>query len=76
MQSSLINLTYEIELIDGEVFLFPEDAVKRLSPGKWWINIRPVPAQNNIGNQIRGHGAFLNSYAAEDEGLYDDYPTR
>jgi len=76
MQSSLINLTYEIELKDGEIFLFPEDAVKRLSPGKWWISIRPVPAQNNNGNQIRGHGGFLNSYAAEDEGLYDDYPTR
>jgi hypothetical protein len=23
---------------------------------------------------IRSHSAFLNSYAAEDEGLYDDYP--
>ena len=25
---------------------------------------------------IRQHDAFLNSYAPEDEGLYDDYPTR
>jgi len=67
MQSALINLTYEIELKDGEPFLFPEDAIKRLSPGKWWISIRPA---NNQSNPIRGHGAFLNSYAAEDEGLY------
>ncbi|GEM_PF-1820577 len=25
---------------------------------------------------IRNHAAFFNSYAQEDEGLYDDYPTR
>ena len=25
---------------------------------------------------VRQHDAFLNSYAPEDEGLYDDYPTR
>jgi antitoxin (DNA-binding transcriptional repressor) of toxin-antitoxin stability system len=25
---------------------------------------------------MRNHDAFLNGYAPEDEGLYDDYPTR
>ncbi len=30
--------------------------------------LRPQPTRN--------HAAFLNSYAQEDEGLYDDYPTR
>jgi len=28
------------------------------------------------GQPVRQHDAFLNSYAPEDEGLYDDYPTR
>lgn len=27
-------------------------------------------------NPIRNHRAFLNGYSLEDEGLYDDYPTR
>lgn len=27
-------------------------------------------------NPIRNHQAFLNGYSPEDEGLYDDYPTR
>jgi predicted DNA-binding antitoxin AbrB/MazE fold protein len=26
--------------------------------------------------QIRDHSAFMNSYAPEDEGLYDDYSAR
>ncbi|MGK7939352.1 MAG: hypothetical protein AB4062_04190 [Crocosphaera sp.] len=32
-------------------------------------------ATSNI-NPIRNHQAFLNGYSPEDEGLYDDYPTR
>jgi hypothetical protein len=75
MQSSLVNLTYEVELRNGEVFLFPEEVVKQITPGKWWISIRPVPKATN-GNLVRGHDAFLNSYTDDDEGLYDDYPTR
>jgi hypothetical protein len=27
-------------------------------------------------NAVRDHSAFLNGYADEDEGLYDDYPIR
>lgn len=29
-----------------------------------------------LSTPIRSHSAFLNSYAPEDEGLYDDYPPR
>jgi predicted DNA-binding antitoxin AbrB/MazE fold protein len=30
-------------------------------------------ASENIAAIVRDHSAFLNSYAPEDEGLYDDY---
>ncbi len=75
MESLLVNLTYEVELKEGEVFSLPEEAVKHIPPGKWWISITPAPQQNN-GKQVRDHSAFLNSYTDEDEGIYDDYPTR
>jgi hypothetical protein len=75
MESFLVNLTYEVELKPGEAFSLPKEAAKHISPGKWWISIRPAPNNNN-GKQSRGHSAFLTSYANEDEGLYDDYPTR
>lgn len=40
---------------------------------KWLLTIRPASIEFDI-QPIRGHGAFLNSYAEEDEGLYDDHP--
>jgi hypothetical protein len=60
---------------EGEAFSLPEEAARHIPPGKWWISIRPAPNNNN-GKPVRGHSAFLNSYADEDEGIYDDYPTR
>ena len=30
-------------------------------------------AADALGEVVRDHSAFLNSYAPEDEGLYDDY---
>lgn len=76
MASALVNLTYEVELKKGEVFSFPEEAAKQLKPGKWLISIRPAQKELASSVQTRQHRAFLNSYADEDEGLYDDYPKR
>jgi len=75
MQSVLANLTYEIELKEGEAFSLPDEIMKLLKAGKWLISIRPASAQSN-GNTARGHGAFLNGYSEADEGLYDDYTAR
>jgi hypothetical protein len=36
----------------------------------WLVSIVPVASPIT---SIRQHGAFLSSYAPEDEGLYDDY---
>ncbi len=71
MKSQLLNLTYEIELQPGEPFLIPLDWVTELGAGRWKITIEPVVSNENIST-TRDHSAFLNSYVAEDEGLYDD----
>ena len=75
MQTTLVNLTYEVEVKKGEKFSLPKNAVKQIKPGKWLISIAPATKPVDL-QVIRGHGAFLNGYAEEDEGLYDDYPTR
>lgn len=43
----------------------------RVGPGHWLVTITPLPA-TETGVPVRDHSAFLNSYVAEDEGLYDD----
>jgi len=67
MKNSLVNLTYEIELKPGEKLTLPESLIAHVNTGRWLITIRPLPIP------IRSHSAFLNSYAPEDEGVYDDY---
>lgn len=70
MKSQLLSLTYEIELQPGEPFALPPDWVAALGAGRWKITIEPAsPA--DTAYPIKDHSAFLNSYAAEDEGLYD-----
>ena len=71
MKSFLNNLTYEIELQPGENLTLPESLVAQVGAGSWIVTIRPKP---KLTDEIRDHQAFLNGYAPEDEGLYDDYP--
>lgn len=71
MKSSLINLTYEIELQSGETLTLPQSLVEQVGEGSWIISIQPKLDRTE---KIRNHNAFLNGYASEDEGLYDDYP--
>lgn len=72
MKSSVNNLTYEIELQPGETLTLPESLVAQIGAGSWIITIQP----KSTTEEIRNHQAFLNGYAPEDEGLYDDYPSR
>lgn len=68
MKSQLLQLAFEIELQEGEKLTLPSSILEGIGKGKWLITIQPKsPAPN------RSHNAFLNSYAPEDEGLYDDY---
>lgn len=73
MRVDLVSLTYEIELGPGEKLALPESLLGTLGPGRWRLTIQPADGEESTG-PIRDHSAFLHSYVAEDEGLYDDYP--
>jgi hypothetical protein len=73
---SLLNLTYEIELKPGEKLTLPASLINAVDTGRWLITIRPYVPATVSAPLIRSHSAFLNSYAPEDEGLYDEMPTR
>jgi hypothetical protein len=75
MRGDLVSLTYEVEIQPGEELTLPEQLKKNVRPGRWLITIQPVILKKTA-ELIRNHNAFLNSYAMEDEGLYDDYPSR
>lgn len=75
MPMSTKQLTWEVELQPGEKFRLPPALADRVGPGHWLVTITPLPA-TETGVPVRDHSAFLNSYVAEDEGLYDDYPSR
>ncbi len=72
MNSNLTELTYVVELQAGEAFRLPQEASSIVGPGQWRVSIRPAGIDDG-GEVPRDHTAFLNSYAPEDEGLYDDY---
>jgi hypothetical protein len=69
MNSKLVNVSYEIQLQAGEKLQLPEEIVDRIGEGQWLITITPL---SNSSEPLRDHQAFLNGYAPEDEGLYDD----
>lgn len=73
MKSSLMNLTYEIEIQPGETLTLPKSLVEQVGEGSWIVSIQPKLNQDQV-EKIRNHNAFLNGYASEDEGLYDEYP--
>lgn len=74
MKANLLNLTYEVELRAGEKLVLPDSLVVGIGEGRWVITIQPATSGEEP-YRIRDHSAFLNSYVAEDEGLYDDEPT-
>ncbi|MEH2204682.1 MAG: hypothetical protein V7K53_11460 [Nostoc sp.] len=73
MQNELTTLTYEIELKPGEKLNLPESILENITTGRWVITIQQKAEETE---STRSHDAFLNGYAPEDEGLYDNYPSR
>jgi hypothetical protein len=69
MHKHLVSLTCEVELQPGEFLTLPPEFTTNFGAGRWLITIQPAP----ISSPLRNHAAFLNSFSAEDEGLYDDY---
>jgi len=72
MKSSPVRLTYQVELEEDEKLTLPHSLRDQIGKGRWLITIEPCHESPSL--PIRSHSAFLNSYAPEDEGLYDDYP--
>jgi hypothetical protein len=71
MSNTVGPLEIEVELKPGEKLKLPQVLVDSVGPGRWRITVEPAE-----GGGVRGHGAFLTGYAAEDEGLYDDDASR
>ncbi|PSO68019.1 MAG: hypothetical protein BRC51_05130 [Cyanobacteria bacterium SW_12_48_29] len=70
MKSEPLKLTYRIELQSGKKLTLPASLVENVGSGDWLITIEQVSPKTSSGN-LRSHDAFLNSYAPEDEGLYN-----
>ena len=72
MKEQVLKLAYEIELEPGEKLTLPSTLVESVGAGRWVVTVQPVDSISGI----RSHDAFLNGYSLEDDGLYDDYPSR
>jgi hypothetical protein len=72
MNTQVVSLSCEVELLSGETLTLPNEITDRIGMGRWLISINPVPMTQPM-EPVRQHDAFLNGYAPEDEGLYDDY---
>ena len=72
MTDTLKHLAYEIELHPGEKLSLPPALLNAVGPCRWLITVEPA----DNGAAIRNHGAFLASYAGDDEELYDDLASR
>jgi DNA-directed RNA polymerase specialized sigma54-like protein len=69
MKNQLLNLTFEVEVQQGEKLVIPDAVVEGVGEGKWMITIQP-----SLSSSISlSHDSFLSSYSPEDEGLYDGY---
>ena len=75
LELAVTQLNYDVEVLPGETLKLPESVVNRVGPGRWRIIIVPLK-EAGATSAVRGHSAFLNGYAPEDEGLYEDYPGR
>jgi hypothetical protein len=80
MNTQVVSLSCEVELLSGETLTLPDEIINRIGVGRWLISIAPAPLATPIGTgstgplePVRQHDAFLNGYVPEDEGLYDDY---
>jgi len=72
MPEELLQVTCEVEIKPGERLTLPPALVERVGAGRWIVTVQSAGGAQSV----RLHDAFLHGYASEDEGLYDDYPSR
>jgi hypothetical protein len=66
-------LSVAIDVHPGDRLVLPDSVVDSITPGRWLVTISPIEVGSR--SSLRDHTAFLRSYAPEDEGLYDDFPS-
>jgi hypothetical protein len=71
MPDQVVPLACEVEVLPGEKLRLPSSLADQIGPGRWRITVQPA-----TDGPVRCHAAFLNGYAPEDEGLYDEHPAR
>jgi len=70
MKDNLLEVSYSVELEEGEKLALPEALAETVGPGRWILTVRPWTDGGTL--PVRRHDAFLSGYAPEDEGLYED----
>jgi hypothetical protein len=75
MQTDPIELKFAVDLGPGEHMHLPAEVTELVGPGRWLLTLTPLTEEANPRG-IRSHSAFLNSYAPQDDGLYDDCAPR
>ena len=73
MNAVVRQITYEIDVQPGEILALPPALANAVGAGKWVVTIEPATTDQI---PVRNHDAFLKSYEATDEGLYDDLASR
>jgi hypothetical protein len=71
MRSESNEIVCTVDVKPGEKLTLPPSLVDGIGPGRWVVSVRPCGATAETG-EIRRHDAFLNGYAPQDEGRYDD----
>lgn len=67
MYHAVRHLEVEVEVGPGEKLTLPPALLDSVGAGRWRITVEPAESA-----AVRRHSAFLDGYATEDEGLYDD----
>lgn len=59
-----------VDVKPGEKLTLPPSLVENVGPGRWLVSVRSCGGLATV--EVRRHDAFLDGYAPQDEGLYDD----
>lgn len=74
MKAVARSLSYEIQLGPEESLSLPAELAACIRGGTWIVSVRPKDDWDD--EAARDHSSFLSGYSDEDEGLYDDAPSR
>ena len=71
MNNQFFERVCTVDVKPGEKLTLPASLVDGVGPGRWRVSLRLCDAAAET-SEVRRHDAFLNGYAPQDEGLYND----